>query len=382
MQQVDLLIKNGLVIDRGRSERRDVAAKNGRIVSIDADQKLSAVRTLDASGCIVSPGLIDAHTHTFYGASDLGIHADLALLPAGVTRAVDAGTSGVANYELFLQQNRNHLVKSKLFLNLCPVGIATYQFKEPILPATWQPEKFEEAFARHGSELLGLKLRMSRNIVTSDPLGTLAKAADIAHGLGKRLCIHVTNTDCPQTAFLNHLQKGDIYCHVFQGTGQTILDASGRVYDAFFEAQAAGVILDAASGKFNFSFDVARRALDQGLLPDIISSDLTLSNQFYEYVDVGLPYIMSKFLALGMPLEEVFLRATYRPAQVLGLEDGAGTLEPGAAADIAVFRLAEEPTLFLDTQGRRLPGDRLLLPQATVCDGRLVYKQLNFGFER
>lgn len=375
MRPYDILIKNGIVVEREIPVRRPIAIRHGFIVPCE-DANNEAKRVIDARGYYVVPGLIDAHVHTFFQASDLGIPADLSMIPQGVTAVVDAGTSGVANYQIFLSQNRTQLVKSKVFLNVSPGGIATYQYREPIVRETWSQDAFAEAIERSPNEILGLKLRLSRDIVKTDVLVTLDKAAQMAHNLGIRLCIHVTNTEYKQTEFLRFLEKGDIYCHMYHGTGETILDEQGRVYEEFFLAQEKGIIMDAASGKFNFSCEVARAAMEQGFLPDIISSDATKSNLFFEYVECGLPYIMSRFLALGMEPEQIFDRVTRKPAQLLGLE--GGSLEEGMPADVSIFELKEHRTIFRDIHGVLLQGEKLFVPKATVVNGNLMYKQIDF----
>ena len=174
------------------------------------------------------------------------------------------------------------------------------------------------------------------------------------------------------------LRKDDIYCHVYQGFGETILEQNGRVKKAFFQAQSRGVILDAASGKNNFCFNVAKNAMAEGLLPDLICSDVSSMNYLAEYVEIGLPYIMSKFLALGMPLVEIVKRVTENPAKIMGLSDRAGSLQPGYPADAAIFKIKEGDFAFIDAMNQRLGGNKMLVPMATVRGGCLIYKNIEF----
>lgn len=379
--KLDLLIKNGRVIDpmAGTDEIKAIGIKNGRIADLSGCQeKIEAVRTLDAGGYIVTPGLIDSHVHVFDKGCDLGIPADLVMLPYGVTAVGEGGSCGISNYRSFLALMSQSELHYKTLVNVSPAGLATFQYPEQIFPERWDLDQWRQAFDLDGKKLMGLKLRISDEVVGSHGMEILEASLKLAELLHTRLVVHVTATSLNQAELVERLRGGDIYCHVYQGFGETILDEGGRVKEAFFKAAERGVIYDAASGKNNFCFDVAERAMAQGLLPDVICSDVSSMNYLAEYIEIGLPYIMSKFLALGMELPEIVRRVTANAAKVMGLSDEIGSLAPGYLADVAVFKCREGRFRFIDAHNQERKGRQMLVPMATVKRGRLIYKNIEF----
>lgn len=374
MQKLDLVIQEGHVIDTkaGIDEIRDIGIKNGRIVKIDT--YFDSERTVDARGCIVSPGLIDSHVHVFDKGCDLGIPADLVMLPQGITTVGEGGSCGISNYRIFAEMLGQMRVHGKMLINVSPEGLATFQHSEIIRPESWNRDAFKRAFDLYKRKLMGLKLRLSDEVVGKNGLRVLEEALKLAEELQTRLVVHVTATSIPQEEIVKRLRKGDIYCHVYQGYGETILDSKGNVKEEIFDASRRGVILDAASGKNNFSFKVAKRALIQGLLPDVICSDVSSMNYLGEYVGNGLPYIMSKFLALGMNITEILKRTTENPAKVMGIQNELGSLQEGYLADIAVFKIQEGKYTFIDAHREKLEGMQMVLPQATISRGELIWR--------
>lgn len=375
MNKVDVLISHGRVMDphAGVDAIGPVAVKNGRTVKADAFSQ--APFTLDATGCLVLPGLVDSHAHVFDKGGDLGIPADLCMLPYGVTTVGEGGSSGTANYESCISTLAAGRMHWKMLLNVCPSGLSTFQFPEPLLPNAWDCNRFQRAFDLYGEHLLGLKVRLSDDVVGGRGFEILDSTLDLAKKLGVRVSVHVTAMSLPQSELVARLRPNDIYCHVYQGTGETILDARGKVHKAFFEAQERGVLFDAASGKNNFTFAVARAAIQQGFYPDVICSDVSSMNYLGPYVGNGLPHIMSKFLALGMSLEDIIPRVTSKAAHLMGLQNKVGTLLTGACGDVAVFRLAEGTYRFLDSHNETLEGTQLFVPVATIQAGQLVFQR-------
>lgn len=374
---LDILIKNGQVLDplRGTCVGQDIAIQNGKIVKAQAEIGEDAKIVLDAAGCLVSPGLIDFHIHMFREGSEHGIDGDVGLLPNGVTTAVDGGTCGVSSYRAFHNTTVAHsLLRVKSLVNASSTGLMSTLYDENVDPRFFDYEKLEALFREYPDEIVGLKIRTSKQItgdLTSEPL---AGAIAVAEKLGCPVVVHVTNPsiDCAEIAQM--LRPGDVFCHAFQGRNNTIIGADGKVKPAVWEAQRRGVLFDACNGSWNFSFDVARPALEQGFLPDIISTDLSWSS-FYKHPVISLPYIMSKYLNMGMPLEDIFSRTILRPAQYLGLEQELATLREGSEADVAIFRIAEQDAVFYDCDQKELHGSRLIVPQATIKGGKMMYRQ-------
>jgi dihydroorotase len=373
----DLRIKGGTVVDpaRGLEQTGDVFVRAGRIAPPPADTGAEAERVIDASGCLVLPGLIDFHLHLYSGGTEIGIEPDLGLLPQGVTTAVDAGSAGVANYELFSSSVvARSVVRIKSLLHVSPAGLATIRYPENADPCHYDPRRTAELFARYRGELLGLKVRQSRSIVGALGLAPLRATLQMAESLGCPVVVHVTDPPGSAGEIAGLLRPGDVFCHVFHGTGGTILGSDGGVLPEIRAARARGVIFDAANGRSHFAFAVAREALKQSFPPDVISTDMTVGTLYCDPV-FGLPHVMAKYLSLGASLRDVAAACTTTPARLLGLEGEIGTLAPGACADIAVFRQVAARVEYVDTLGERMIGQAMLVPQLTVRAGRVVYRQ-------
>lgn len=376
--KVDMVIKNGRVVDPSRNLDRvqDILISNGKIIAPPLKEVIDAVHVIDASGCMVTPGLIDFHNHIFAAGSDLCVSADAALLPSGVTAAVDAGSSGSANYELFLANMLLQKVRSKSFLHVCPTGLGTTQFHEVLKPGAWDKNKINTLFEKYNHFLLGLKIRISKPIVGSLGLAPLQRTIEIANEIGCPVCVHTTEGPAPVEELLALLRPGDIFCHVFHGIGETII-TEGRMKESVKKAQARGIIFDAANGSNHFSFATAEAALAEGFFPDVISTDLTVKTLFKPPV-YSLPYTLSKYLAIGCALSDVISAATKIPARLMGMEGKIGTLASGAYADIAIFKLVNKEVTFADAFKETRKGKLMLLPQMTIVNGQIVFRQLDF----
>lgn len=376
--KVDMLIKNGRVVDPSQNLDRvqDVLVFNGKIVAPPVGEVVEAAEVIDAAECMVTPGLIDFHNHIFGAGSDLCVSPDAALLPSGVTAAVDAGSAGSANYELFLANMLLQKIRSKSFLHVCPTGLGTTQFHEVLKPGAWDKNKIIALFEKYKNFLLGLKIRTSKPIVGSLGLGPLQKTIEIANEIGCPVCVHTTEGPTPVEDLLALLRPGDIFCHVFHGTGETVIK-EGKLKEAVKTARERGVIFDAANGSNHFSFATAEAALAEGFFPDVISTDLTVKTLFKPPV-YSLPYTLAKYLALGCSLSDVISAATKVPARLMGMEGKIGTLAFGAYADIAIFKLVNQKVTFVDTFKQTRQGNQMLLPQMTIVNGQIFFRQLDF----
>lgn len=379
--KADYILRGGRVIDpaAGTDEIRDVYIREGRIVPTCGAADCSPDRIVDVHGCIVTPGLIDYHAHVFHTGSTIAIEPD-ALLAQGTTTVVDAGTAGCANYELFeASVMENAAIRIMAYLNVYDRGQEDAARPENFDPALFDREGMRALIMRYGAQLLGLKLRLSRGIVPEKKAAeilreSVALADWLQERTGKRLrlCVHVTDSPIPAGVLASMLRPGDIFCHCFQGKGSPILAENGGIDDDVLRARERGVLFDAANGRGNFSLSVAREALRAGFLPDIISSDLTVST-FYKSSHVrSLPHVISKYLSLGLSLPEILRRCTETPAKLLGAEGELGTLRPGAVADVAVFRLTEQTWEQEDFRGDRIHCEQLLVPQMTFLGGRPI----------
>lgn len=377
-------IKNGRVIDpaRGIDRVEDVYIRNSKIVAIPEGEIPEVREEIDASGCLVLPGLIDFHTHLNRYNSDFGIHPDTMTFPSGVTSAVDAGSTGSANFEGFYRDvvcSSGTTIKS--FINVSSVGVITDRYVENPDPEFYDISRLEYIFERYPHQLLGLKLRMGKLFSGNFGLLPLIKTKELTRYFGTPMCVHVIHPENPYDEILSHFTAGDILCHCFQSKGPySILNENGRVCEAARQARERGVIFDGASGQTNHNLGVIKKALNDGFMPDIISTDL-VSYSIYDKKLFSLLYVMSYYLALEMPLQELIRAVTATPARLMGMEGQIGTLAPGALADVAILKLREKPIVFADQFQNSITGNKLFVPQMTIKAGKTVFMQIDFAFE-
>jgi predicted amidohydrolase len=378
--QDNILITGGHVIDpaRGLNEKGDIYLVGDKIVPTEMAKVTPPDKIIKADGCLVMPGLIDFHSHLFLGGTDIGIPADVGLLPNCVTTAVDGGSAGTANFESFYSNIiTNSLVRIKSFLNVSPTGISTAKYYENCDPQHYDEKKIELLFKKYPDILLGLKIRQSQEIVGELGLAPFQQTVQIAERLSCKVAVHTTNSPGDIEDLLALFRPGDIFVHVYHGTGNTIIGKDNRVLPAVKTARERGIIFDAANGKYHFAFKTAEAALKDGFAPDVVSSDITWLTM-YKDPSCGLLWLMSKYLALGMDLYDIVAACTSTPARLMGMVGEIGTLEPDSCADIAILKLIDHPCEFSDSLGFSRWGQKLLMPQATIRAGRVVFRQLNF----
>lgn len=378
--KVDMKIEGGRIIDPAAHIDKigDVYIQGNQIVAAPEGEPVEAKTTVNAAGCIVVPGLIDFHTHYFSHGTEWGVHADLSFLPIGVTTAVDAGSAGSSNYEGFYRLSTYmNRMRTFSYLNISPGGLPTALYEENIDPHVIDKPRIADLLAKHRGHLMGLKVRQSKEIAGEHGLKPLAATLDLAEQLGCPVVVHTSNPagTCEELAAM--LRPGDVYCHVYNPRGNTILDNNGKVKDAILTARQRGVIFDSANARVHCAFPLVATALQQGFLPDIISTDLTTVTTYAELV-YGLPFVMMHFLALGMPLTKVIESCTATPAKMLGQENRLGTLKAGALADIAIFNLHQKVFAIKDYYDNPLRLEYSLAPQMTILDGKVVYRHIEF----
>lgn len=373
----DLLIKGGRVVDPSQklSALRDLAITGNKVARVaEHIAEAEARQVLDATGKIVTPGLIDVHVHVFDGVAPLGIPADPSCIAKGVTTVLDAGSAGAHTFPAF----RKHVINVAdtrvcALLNISVVGQSTFSRDNPhgeLLELRYaNPKLAVRTIEQNRDVILGLKIRLSENITGERDLKALALAREAADAVKLPLMVHIGDSHSPLREILPLLAKGDVLTHCFHGRANGVLDEKGRVLPEVKAAVAKGVHLDVGHGAGSFSFEVAEKALKQDLLPGTISSDVHQFNVHGPVFDLATT--LSKFLHLGLTLEQVIERATTNPAQVFGFPKGLGTLREGAEADVAVFALAEGDFTLVDAQGKKRVGQRKLLPAATVKAGKL-----------
>ena len=376
----DLLIRDGEVIDPGAGLRgpMDVGITGGKIVEVAAGlREEDARRTISAKNRIVTPGLVDVHAHVFVNSSDMGENTDRFCNASGVTTVCDAGSAGSANFAgLRFVVDKAVRTRTRAFVNLSAIGIAgTARSGELAHFPYADPEGCARTIAENRDLAIGVKLRYGPGIVweyTTEPLKMARQAADMA---GVPLMIHITGTPLPLPEILAHMRPGDIITHCFHGQDHGIMGPEKQfLLREVVEAQRLGIVFDCAHGRGgHFNFPLIEKALDQGFLPDTISTDLTFMTATRGPV-FDLTTTMSKLMHFGVSIEDVVLRATARPAKIAGLEGTVGTLRPGANADVAILELRDGNFEFRDTDGNTVTGKRRLINQLTIKDGRVLYE--------
>ncbi len=376
-ERYDLLLKGGHVIDpKNRIHAvRDLAIRDGRIAAVEENLPASAARrVVDVSGLYVTPGLVDIHVHVF--ASTMGpeytgefsVRADGFSFRSGVTTMVDAGGAGWRNFEEF---RRDVVERSKTrvlaWINIVGRGMAGRKtFEQDV--SDMQPEPTAEVALRHKDIVVGIKIAHFHG----PEWVAVERALEAGERAGLPIMVDFA-TFRPERPFedlvLKKLRPGDIYTHAYL-SAVPMLDAEGRLRPYLFEARKRGVIFDVGHGGGSFSWRQAVPAVRQGFVADSISTDLHVDSMNAGMKD--FTNVMSKFLNLGVPLEEVILRSTWNPARQIRREQ-LGHLTPGAVADVAVLRLLRGDFGFLDAHGLRLKGDRKLMAELTLKDGRVVW---------
>jgi len=374
----DLVIAGGTLVDPGSGlrEKKDVAVEKGRIALIESDiPRDGGWEVLDASDHLVTPGLIDVHVHVYPGVSHYGVDPDPTCLARGATTVNDAGSSGADTFE-GLRRYVIEVVETRVtaFLNISSLGMVSPLDNELEDLKHASPERAIGVCERNRDTIRGIKVRLTRSIVGDNGLEPLRLAVRAAEVLGMPLMVHVGDTPSPLGEILALMRPGDLLTHCFHGRRYGILDDKGDVLPEVREAVRRGVVFDVGHGVGSFSFEVARRALAAGLTPGTISSDLHYYNVNGPVFDLATT--MSKFLLLGLTLDEVLAKTTSVPARVLGLSDRVGALRPNFLADIAIFRLSEGDFEFEDSTHQRVLGRQKLEPVAVIRRGRVYRSQL------
>jgi dihydroorotase len=381
----DLVIRNGRLLDPSQciDERMDVAFQAGRVAAVAkilADTR--AAETIDASGLIVAPGMIDLHVHVYEGVSHYGIPPDPTCLARGVTTAVDAGSAGAATFAGF----RRYIIEAsdtRLFalLNISRIGMVSGAELDPPLGELEDLRHLSVPAAVRCIEanrdvVLGVKVRLSANLAGDgkNELEALKRAREAADATGLPVMIHTPNSSLGLPVILREMRAGDILTHCFHAHSSGILDTDGRVIPQVRAAIERGVLLDVGHGKGSFAYEVARAAIAQGILPHTISSDLHRYNLHGPVFD--LASTVSKFLHLGLELSDTLRRVTTTPATVIKMPTELGTLAAAAAGDAVVFRQCEGHRPLADTTGRVEQLSRWIEPAFVVKSGRVVARYM------
>jgi dihydroorotase len=371
----DLLLKNGTVIDPAQSIHavRDVAFANGKVVAVGADLPANqAGEVIDCTGRIVAPGMIDIHVHVFWGVSHYGIEPDPHCIAKGVTTAVDAGSAGADTFPGFrkyvIDVSATRLLTQ---LNISSQGMLTEEIGELQDLRYADVPRAVAMIEQHRDVILGVKVRLSRGRYVSEAAGIqpLYLAREAADAVGLPLMVHPQDAWCDSIDdILAVLKKDDILTHCFHAMPCGILDPAGNVRESVLAAIDRGVIFDVGHGAGSFNWDIAERALAQGVQPQTISSDLHIYNINGPVYDLATT--VTKFLYLGLSLDEALHKVTAAPAQAIGMAGQIGTLVVGAWGDAVIFELQEGAFELEDCHGQTRLGRRRLMPEIVIRAGQ------------
>jgi dihydroorotase len=366
-----VLIRGGTVVDpaQRRHAQGDVRITGERIAAVAESLAPGPDEVvIDARGLLVVPGLIDIHVHVFPGASHYGIAPDPHCLATGVTTVVDAGSAGALTFPAF-RRFVIDVAETRILplLNIGATGMLSAEVGELEDVRFIDRPRALQTIEAHRDLIQGVKVRLSRQQVGANARVALSTALDTAAAAQLPLMVHVGDTPIPLEDILCELRPGDVMTHCYHGREQGVLDEAQTLRPGARRAGARGVVFDVGHGVGSFAFSVARAALAQDLPPGTISSDLHVYNVGGPVFD--LVTTMSKFLALGLTLDDVVRLTTAAPARVFGLGDRLGTLKPGASADVTLLRLEEGAFTFTDALGATLTAGVRLTPVQVVRNG-------------
>ena len=369
-----LLLRGGRVIDPSQhlDGVMDVAFRNGRVEAVGAGLAAQADTVVqDVSGRIVTPGLIDLHTHVYDGGTSLGVDAMRLFSEGAVTTLVDTGSAGPGNFPGF----KAHViarcpVRIVVYLNISFAGI--YGFSKRVMVGEsgdlrlMAPIDTVEVARANRDLIAGIKVRVGRNASGFSGLVPLQIARQAADEIGMPLMVHIDEPPPMLAEVLALLRKGDVLTHCFRPFPNCAATPDGKVHDYVLDARRRGVIFDIGHGMGSFSFAIARTMLANGFAPDCISSDvhaLCIEGPAFDLLTT-----MSKFLYLGMPLADVVRAATAAPAAAISRPD-LGTFTPGAAGDASILSLDTGRFDYVDSVGEHVLGTSRLSAAGVVLGG-------------
>jgi dihydroorotase len=370
----DLVLAGGRLIDPSQSIDAvlDIGFTNGKVSEIGHGLAERAAQLRNVSGLVVTPGLIDLHTHVYWGGTSLGIDAAMFCRKSAVTTAVDTGSAGPGNFAGF----RAHVidrspVRILAYLHISHAGIFGFSrevsFGESETIRLMDPRGAVRVVEANRDCIVGIKVRVGRHAGGTSGTAPLDIALQAANEAGLPLMCHI---DFPPPSYedvVERLRPGDVLTHAFRPFPNTPLDPQGRVKDVVRRARERGVMFDIGHGKASFAFKTARGMLANGFYPDTISSDvhaLCIDGPAFDQVTT-----LSKLLCMGMPLNDVIAASTVNAAMALKRPE-LGSLKPSSVGDATVLSIREGAFDYVDAVGEHLTGDKRIVSDGVVIAGK------------
>jgi dihydroorotase len=372
----DLILRGGRVIDPAQhiDATQDIAFSGGKIVAIAPRLEDPAHEVRDVTGLIVAPGLIDLHTHVYWGGTSIGIDAMTVAERGGTTTLVDAGSAGPGNFPGF----RRHVIEQSpvrilAFLNISFPGIFAYSSTvmvgECVDMRLLDLKECVRVIEENRDLIVGVKVRVGRNASGMNGVAPLDMAVAVAEETGLPVMAHLDDPPPSRNEVLSRLRPGDVLTHCFKPFPNTPLRSDGDIWEEVLGARDRGVVFDLGHGAKSFGFGVARGMLARGFVPDVISSDVHVLNVNGPVFD--LLSTLSKFHCLGLDMPTLLRTVTSEPAGVLRRPD-LGTLQVGAAGDATIIAVEEGQFDYYDCFGEVLEGRHRLACQGVVRGGSWV----------
>jgi len=374
-EKFDLLLTGGTVLNPATRVNQilDVGVTGNRVAAIAAAMpRADAKRVLDVTGCYVTPGLIDFHVHSYWGVNPYGCDLDPLCLATGVTTTMDAGSAGSINLrgfrKLVYEQSKTRMLG---FVALAQHGVLN-QPGELLNLGFADSDGSAQAVSDNRDIEVGIKVRLHKKAIGDNSRAALRLAIKAGEATRTPIMVHVGDTAIGMDEIAATLRPGDIITHCYTPQKPSIIDEQGKLLPEVRKAKERGVIFDVGHAGGHFDFNLVRRAMGEGIVPDVISSDLhgRLSQPGFGVVG-DLPTTLTKFLPLGLSFDEIIAKCTIGAARVVGWQDRIGSLEAGREADIAVLQINDEPTKLRDSVGGEMTYDRRIAAKWTIRAGEL-----------
>ena len=383
----DLVLRGGRVVDPSQKldAVTDVAFSGGKVAMVGHALKADpGTEVRDVSGYIVTPGLIDLHTHVYWGGTSIGIDAEEFCRTSGVTTAIDTGSAGPGNFAGF----RKHVIEPSqvrilAYLHISHAGIYGYSHRVMVGESEeirlMNPVDAVQVADANRDLIVGIKVRVGRNSSGASGIVPLQMALEVAGEVGMPLMAHIDHPPPSYEEVVSLLRPGDVLTHAFRPFPNSPATAQGTVKQVVLEARERGVLFDIGHGKGSFAFKTARAMLANGFYPDTISSDvhiLCINGPAFDQVTT-----MSKFLCMGMPLSDVVAASTVNAAMALRRPE-LGSLKPGSVGDATLISIQDGKFDYVDVVGEHLIGDRKIVSEGVVIGGRWWHPKESPKFNR